>query len=59
MSTVQLDEGWGLIFVAAGAVFEFVVPLLLIFRGFSSPGRGPRLDGASLSDSEKPIAVPA
>ena len=54
----KLDEGWGLIFVAAGAVFEFVVPLLLIFKGFSTPGEEPRLAGDLLSDPVEQIAVP-
>ena len=58
MSMVRLDEGWGLIFVAAGAVFEFVVPLLLIFKGFSTPGKEPRLGGDHLSDPVEQIAVP-
>jgi hypothetical protein len=58
MSTVRLDEGWGLIFVAAGAVFEFVVPLLLIIKGFSTRKEEPRLGGDPLSDPLKPIAVP-
>jgi hypothetical protein len=47
----------GLIFVAAGAVFELVVPLLLIFKGFSvrkEAGRG----GDHLSDPVEQIAVP-
>jgi hypothetical protein len=34
LGDVQLDAGWGLILVAPGAVFEFVVPLYLIFKGF-------------------------
>jgi hypothetical protein len=59
MSTVKLDEGWGLIFVAAGAVFELVVPLLLIIKGFSVPRKEPRLGGDHLSDPVKPIAVSA
>jgi hypothetical protein len=58
MSTIQLDEGWGLIFVAAGAVFEFVVPLLLIIKGFSTRKEEPRLGGDHLSDPVEPIAVP-
>ena len=58
MSTVKLDEGWGLIFVAAGAVFEFVVPLLLIFKGFSIRKEEPRLGGDHLSDPVEQIAVP-
>jgi hypothetical protein len=58
MSTVRLDEGWGLIFVAAGAVFELVVPLLLIFKGFSTPKEEPRLGGDHLSDPVEQIAVP-
>jgi Domain of unknown function (DUF4386) len=59
LSTVQLDAGWGLIFVAAGAVFEFVVPLLLIIKGFSIRRQEPRLGGDHLSEPVKPIAVPA
>jgi Domain of unknown function (DUF4386) len=58
MSTVRLDEGWGLIFVAAGAVFELVVPLLLIIKGFSIPKGEPRLDDDHLSDPVEQIAVP-
>jgi hypothetical protein len=58
ISTVQLDEGWGLIFVAAGAVFEFVVPLLLIFKGFSIPKEESRLGDDHLSDPVEQIAVP-
>ena len=58
MSTVQLDAGWGLIFVAAGAVFEFVVPLLLIVKGFSIRKEEPRLGGDHLSDPVEQIAVP-
>ena len=58
MSTVRLDEGWGLIFVAAGAVFELVVPLLLIFKGFSTGKEEPRLGGDHLSDPVEQIAVP-
>jgi hypothetical protein len=46
---VKLDAGLGLIFVATGAVFELVVPLLLIFKGFSAPKAGLREDsGTSL-----------
>jgi Domain of unknown function (DUF4386) len=59
LSDVRLDEGWGLIFVAAGAVFELVVPLLLIIKGFSVPRKDPRLGGDHLWDPMKPIAVPA
>jgi MFS family permease len=58
MSTVQLDAGWGLIFVAAGAVFEFVVPLLLIVKGFSIRKEEPRLGGDHLSDPVEQIPVP-
>jgi Domain of unknown function (DUF4386) len=58
ISKVQLDEGWGLIFVAAGAVFEFVVPLLLIIKGFSVRKEEPRLGGDRLSDPVDQIAVP-
>jgi hypothetical protein len=46
------------IFVAAGAVFEFVVPLLLIIKGFSTPGKERQLAGDHLSDPVEPIAVP-
>jgi hypothetical protein len=58
MSDVKLDEGWGLIFVAAGAVFELVVPLLLIIKGFSTGGKEPPLGGDHLSDPVEPIAIP-
>jgi Domain of unknown function (DUF4386) len=58
MSTVRLDKGLGLIFVAAGAVFEFVVPLLLIIKGFSTPKEERRLAGDHTSDPVEPIAVP-
>jgi hypothetical protein len=59
MSTVQLDEGWGLIFVAAGAVFDLVVPMLLIIKGFSIRKEEPRLGADHLSDPKERIAVPA
>jgi len=59
MTTVRLDEGWGLVFVAAGAVFEFVVPLLLIIKGFSMRKEEPRLGVDHLSDPKERIAVPA
>jgi hypothetical protein len=59
ITTVQLDEGWGLIFVAAGAVFEFVVPLLLIIKGFSIRRQEPGVGGDRITDSVKPVAVPA
>jgi hypothetical protein len=42
MSTVQLDAGWGLLFVALGGLFEFIVPLLLIVKGFSTERKEPR-----------------
>jgi hypothetical protein len=58
-TTVQLDEGWGLIFVAAGAVFEFVVPLLLIIKGFSIRRQELGVGGDRITDSVKPVAVPA
>jgi hypothetical protein len=54
---VQLDAGLGLIFVAAGAVFELVVPLLLIFKGFSLPKSEPRDDGGTWLVPEKPVEV--
>ena len=54
---VPLDAGWGLIFVAPGAVFEFVVPLVLIFKGFSLPKSEPRDDRGSWPDAEKPVGV--
>jgi MFS family permease len=59
LSAVQLDAGWGLIFVAPGGLFEFVVPLLLIVKGFSIDRRGPRRSGDDLSDPVKPIPAPA
>jgi hypothetical protein len=59
LTSVQLDAGWGLIFVAAGAVFEFVVPLLLIFKGFSFDRRETRHGGDRASSSLEPVAVPA
>ena len=55
---VKLDAGLGLIFVAAGAVFELVVPLLLIFKGFSTGAKEPRLGGDHLSAPVEPIAIP-
>jgi hypothetical protein len=58
ISTVKLDQGWGLIFVAVGAVFELVVPLLLIIKGFSIPKEEPRLADDHLSDPVEPVAVP-
>jgi len=59
LGDVQLDAGWGLTFVALGAVFEFVVPLFLIFKGFSFDRQESRHGGARASVPEKPIAVPA
>jgi hypothetical protein len=59
IGAAQLDAGWGLIFVAAGAVFEFVVPLLLIFRGFSFDRRETRHGGDRASSPPEPVAVPA
>jgi hypothetical protein len=58
LGDVKLDAGWGLIFAAPGAVFELVVPLLLIIKGFSIPKEEPRLGDDHLSDPLKPIAVP-
>jgi hypothetical protein len=57
LSDVQLDSGWGLGFVAIGAVFEFVVPLLLIFKGFSIRKSDPRDNSGSWSSPERPVAV--
>jgi MFS family permease len=59
MSAVQLDAGWGLIFVLPGAAFEFVVPLLLIFKGFSFDRQESRPDDDRVSGPLEPIAVPA
>jgi hypothetical protein len=59
ISMVQLDAGSGLIFVAAGAVFELVVPLLLIIKGFSIRKEEPRLGGDRASSPPEPVAVPA
>jgi len=42
LTEMQLDAGWGLTFVALGGLFEFVVPLLLIFKGFSINTKEPR-----------------
>jgi ABC-type Na+ efflux pump permease subunit len=54
---VQLDAGWGLIFVALGAVFELVVPLVLIFKGFSFPEGEPREEGGTWLAPERPVGV--
>jgi Domain of unknown function (DUF4386) len=59
MSTVQLDAGWGLIFVALGGLFEFVVPLLLIVKGFSIARKVPRHAGENPSGPVKPIPAQA
>jgi hypothetical protein len=37
---VDLDTGWGMIFLAPGGLFELILPLLLLVRGFSA-GRRP------------------
>jgi hypothetical protein len=59
LSAVQLDAGWGLIFVLPGAVFEFVLPLLLIVKGFSFTGMKSHHDGDLPSGSVKQaITVP-
>ena len=42
MGVVELDRGWGLPFVAIGGIFELVVPLLLVVKGFSSNRISPR-----------------
>jgi hypothetical protein len=57
LGDVKLDAGWGLIFVAAGAVFELVVPLLLIFKGFSFPKGELREDSGTSLVPEKPVGV--
>jgi hypothetical protein len=51
VGVVELDRGWGLPFVAIGGIFELVVPLLLIVRGFSFDRNEPQ--------HVKPIPVPA
>jgi hypothetical protein len=38
MDLAELDAGWGLVFVAPGGLFELILPLLLLARGFSSDG---------------------
>lgn len=58
MGAVQLDAGWGLIFVLPGALFEFVVPLLLIVKGFSIGRKERPHGGEQISGPVKPIAVP-
>jgi hypothetical protein len=35
LGLADLDAGWGMLFLAPGALFELVFPLLLIARGFS------------------------
>ncbi|HEX2373951.1 MAG TPA: DUF4386 family protein [Actinomycetota bacterium] len=35
---VDLDTGWGMIFLAPGGLFELILPLLLLVRGFSAGG---------------------
>jgi len=57
LGDVKLDAGLGLIFVAAGAVFELVVPLLLILKGFSFPKGELGEDGQTSLDLEKPVGV--
>jgi hypothetical protein len=57
LGDVKLDAGLGLIFVAAGAVFELVVPLLLIFKGFSFPKGELREDSRTSVVPEKPVGV--
>jgi len=41
MGVVELDRGWGLPFVAIGGIFELVVPLLLVVKGFSRNRNAP------------------
>lgn len=57
LGDVKLDAGLGLIFVAAGAVFELVVPLLLIFKGFSFPKGELRDHSGTSVVPEKPVGV--
>jgi hypothetical protein len=59
MTTLQLDAGWGLIFVALGGLFEFVVPLLLIVKGFSIDRKVLPQPGEQLSGPVKPIPAQA
>lgn len=51
MGVIELDRGWGLIFVTPGGLFELIVPLLLIVKGFSIPRKEPR--------HPEPIPAPA
>jgi hypothetical protein len=51
MGLAKLDAGWGLIFVVPGGLFELIVPLLVIVKGFSMDRNEPR--------QVKPIPVPA
>jgi len=49
----HLDSGWGLTFVALGGLFELVLPLLLLVKGFSlgNDGQLPRPAPPSLATS--------
>jgi hypothetical protein len=51
MGAAQLDVGWGLIFVVPGGLFELIVPLLLVVKGFSLNRNEPR--------QAEPIPAPA
>jgi hypothetical protein len=31
----DLDTGWGMIFLVSGGLFELILPLLLLVKGFS------------------------
>jgi Domain of unknown function (DUF4386) len=35
ISPLQLDAGWGMVFIVPGGLFELMLPLLLIVKGFS------------------------
>jgi hypothetical protein len=59
LGAAQLDAGWGLIFVATGGLFELVVPLLLIVKGFSIDRREPGDGDDRRSAPVHPITVPA
>ncbi|MEA2505646.1 MAG: hypothetical protein QOH48_264 [Actinomycetota bacterium] len=40
ISPIQLDAGWGMAFIVPGGVFERMLPLLLIAKGFSLENGG-------------------
>jgi hypothetical protein len=39
-SPVKLDAGWGMAFIMPGGLFELILPLLLIAKGFSLESGG-------------------